>query len=442
MSKRVYIETYGCQMNVADSELIATLLRKNNYILASDIADADVILINTCSIRDNAEQRIFKRISELQSLKKKNKFLKIGIIGCMAEHLGNQLFDLEDGVNFLAGPDSYRKIARIIENSENDRVTDIVLSHTETYEDIIPEKLLSSGISAFVPIMRGCENFCTYCVVPYTRGRERSRSPHSIAEELAKHVGSGVKEITLLGQNVNSYIYQDTEGMTDFPDLLSHLALKFPDIRFRFATSHPKDISDKLLYCIANHPNICRSVHLPVQSGSTSVLKRMNRKYTRESYLERIGMIRKIIPGCIVSTDIITGFCGETEEEHLQTLSLMKDAGFFYAFMFKYSERPGTIAAKTMKDDVPKAVKTRRLTEIISLQQELSLANNRNDMGKVFEVLVEGYSKRSVKEIMGRTSENKVVVFEGTLDAYQPGTLVTIRINDCTSATLMGKVEL
>lgn len=439
MSKKVYIETYGCQMNVSDSEMIATILKNNNYTLTAEVKDADVILINTCSIRDNAEQRIHKRIGELQHLRRKNGSLRIGIIGCMAERMGELLFEREGNVNFLAGPDAYRNITSIIEESENQRVTDIVLSHTETYEDILPEKILESGVSAFVPIMRGCENFCSYCVVPFTRGKERSRTPDSVEKEISSHVNRGIREITLLGQNVNSYKFQDENSKVDFPDLLNMLAGRFPDTRFRFATSHPKDLSDKLLHIIAGNDNICRSIHLPMQSGSSDVLKRMNRKYSREWYLDRVEAIRSIIPDCTISTDIIAGFCGETEEEHKQTLTAMHEAGFFYAFMFKYSERPGTAAAKVMKDDVPEEVKTGRLTEIIQLQLELSAKHNKADVGKIFQVMVEDESKRDKNELMGRTSQNKVIIFRGNLIETPPGSYVNVKVLDYTSATLKGE---
>jgi tRNA-2-methylthio-N6-dimethylallyladenosine synthase len=440
MKKKVYIETYGCQMNVADSELIATVLKGEEYEIAESPQDSDVILINTCSIRDNAEQRIHKRLAELQHLRRKNKNLRIGIIGCMAERMGDGLFEKDGFVNFLAGPDSYRNIATIIQSSESERVTDIVLSHTETYEDILPKKILDEGVSAFVPVMRGCENFCTYCVVPFTRGKERSRTLHSIAEEIRQHVLNGVAEITLLGQNVNSYLYEEEVEKIDFSDILQRLAEEFETTRFRFATSHPKDLSDKLLHVIASHPNICRSIHLPMQSGSNEVLKRMNRKYTIEWYLERVSAIKKIIPDCTISTDIIAGFCGETEDDHMKTIWAMKEAGFFHAFMFKYSERPGTAAAKVLNDDVSEEVKTRRLTEIIDLQNQLSALHNSNDKGLQFEVLVEGQSKRSKDELMGRTSQNKVVIFPADIEKYPPGSYVHVKITSVSSATLRGEM--
>ena len=440
MKKKVYIETYGCQMNVADSELIATVLRGGDYEFASSAEESDVILINTCSIRENAEQRIHKRLEGLQHLRRRNRNLRIGIIGCMAERMGDSLFEREGFVNFLAGPDAYRNIASIIDDSESERVTDIVLSHTETYEDILPEKILDAGVSAFVPVMRGCENFCTYCVVPFTRGKERSRSFQSIMSEVRKHVENGIAEITLLGQNVNSYFFEDQSVAVDFPDLLQNLAGEFSTTRFRFATSHPKDLSDKLLYAIANHNNICKSIHLPMQSGSNDVLKRMNRKYTIEWYLERVSAIRRIIPECTISTDIIAGFCGETEEDHKKTLKAMKEAGFFHAFMFQYSERPGTAAAKALKDDVSAEEKNRRLREIIECQTTLSAMHNENDIGKEFEVLVEGQSKRSEKELMGRTSQNKVVVFPADFEKYPAASYVLVKISSASSATMRGEL--
>jgi tRNA-2-methylthio-N6-dimethylallyladenosine synthase len=441
MQKKVYIETYGCQMNVADSEIVANILKQNNYQIIFDIKDSDIILINTCSIRDNAEQKIYKRLLQLECLRKNKKNLKIGIIGCMAERLGENLFNNKIKINFLAGPDSYRNIVSIIRDSDNNRVMDILLSNSETYDDIIPENILTNGISAFVSIMRGCENFCSYCVVPYTRGKERSRNPDTIKKEVEVHIKNNIKEIILLGQNVNSYLYKTSNEIIDFPDLILNISNLFPEIRIRFATSHPKDISDKLLYVIAQNDNICKSIHLPIQSGSTSVLKRMNRGYTRDWYLERINAIKTIIPECKISTDIICGFCGETDEEHQDTLSAMKKAEYVFAYMFKYSEREGTRASKTMKDDVPEEVKIKRLTEVINLQQELSLKDNQNDVGKIYEVLVEGVSKKKKTELMGHTSQNKVVVFEGNLSLIPIGSLVNVKINNFTSATLKGLIQ-
>lgn len=440
MKQRVYIETYGCQMNVADSELVATILKKDNYCIVQNPKEADIILLNTCSIRDNAEQRIHKRVNQLQSFRKKNPSLRIGIIGCMAERIEEGLAEAGLNINILAGPDSYRNISGIIDASENQKITDIVLSHTETYEDILPDIQYQNGISAFIPVMRGCENFCSYCVVPYTRGRERSRDPESIMKEAEHHVQNGICEITLLGQNVNSYLFDHSGEKIVFHVLLGKLAETFPKIRFRFATSHPKDISDDLIHCIASHPNICNSIHLPIQSGSNDILGRMNRKYTREWYLERIKIIKQLIPDCTISTDIITGFCGETEEDHQMTLTVMREVGFYYAYMFKYSERAGTAAAKRFQDNVSEDVKTRRLTEIINLQHELSLAHNKSDLNTTVEVLVENISKRKETELMGRTSGNKVIIFEGTLSSTPPGSLVLVNITDYTSATLKGKL--
>lgn len=440
MSEKVYIETYGCQMNVADSEIVANVLQKNEFQIIEKAENADVLIINTCSIRDNAEQRVVKRVAELQHLRKSNKKLKIGIIGCMAERISEGLLDAGINVEFLAGPDSYRNIAEIINSASENRVTDIVLSHSENYDDIIPDKMLTQGISAFVPIMRGCENFCTYCVVPYTRGKERSRSPISIIEEVKNHFKNGIKEITLLGQNVNSYFFENEKDQISFPKLLEKLAVDFPEIRFRFATSHPKDLSDELIDTIAKYKNIARCIHLPMQSGSNAVLKRMNRKYTIEWYLERADAIKTKIPDCTISTDIIAGFCSETEEDHKQTLDAMSKVGFFYAFMFMYSERTGTAAAKVLNDDVNEEVKSRRLTEIINHQQNLSLQHNKLDVGKVFEVLVEDVSKRNKAEMMGRTSQNKVVIFPADSAIIKAGSLVNVKINSFTSATLKGEI--
>jgi tRNA-2-methylthio-N6-dimethylallyladenosine synthase len=442
MSDKVYIETYGCQMNIADSEIVANILQKNNYIITQDVSKADIIMLNTCSIRDNAEQRIVKRVKELQHLRKKHQGLKLGIIGCMAERIGEALFNEGQQIQFLAGPDSYRNITNIIEQSDYHNVSDIILSNSETYDDILPQKLLTHGITSFVPIMRGCENFCSYCVVPYTRGKERSRSAESIINEIHLQVEANIKEITLLGQNVNSYNYvSETENISFFK-LLDTIASMFPTIRFRFATSHPKDISDDLLYVIASHKNICKSIHLPLQSGSNGVLDRMNRGYSSEWYLSRTEAIQNIIPECSISTDIITGFCGETEQDHLQTMEVMKKVGFFHAFMFKYSERSGTAAAKRFSDDVPDTIKSSRLEEIIALQQSLSLQHNQNDIHKTFDVLIESHSKRDTSKMMGRTSHNKVVVFPAVQVVSNIGDTVLVRIEKCSSATLQGNIVL
>ena len=432
--KSFYIETYGCQMNFADSEIVASVLCEHDYQAVDAAAKADVILINTCSIRDNAEQRVVARVRELQALRKNNPNLRLGVIGCMAERLKEKLFVELQGVQLLAGPDSYRSLPELLAEVESSgKAMNVMLSENETYEDIAPVRLDSNGVSAFIAIIRGCNNFCSYCVVPYTRGRERSRPSDTIVEEARQLFEQGFREITLLGQNVNSYA--DARGL-DFPSLLRLVAAISPLIRVRFATSHPKDLSDNLIDALAEIPNICKSIHLPVQSGSNSVLHRMNRKYTRESYLERLHLLKKRIPDITVSTDIIAGFCGETEEEHSDTLKLMKDAGFYYAFMFKYSEREGTFAANKLPDDVPEGVKTNRLNEIIGLQQQLSLESYRADVGKIYEVLVEGVSKRSENQVFGRTSGNKVVVFDG--DISLKGSYVMVEIQRCTAATLIG----
>ncbi|MCK9321259.1 MAG: tRNA (N6-isopentenyl adenosine(37)-C2)-methylthiotransferase MiaB, partial [Bacteroidales bacterium] len=400
-NKKIYIETYGCQMNFSDSEIVGSVMAEQNYQPTENIGEADIILLNTCSIRENAEQRIHKRLRELAALKKKNRGVKIGVIGCMAERMQEALFDQETIVDVIAGPDAYRDLPRLLQNVEDGhKAINVLLSTTETYDDINPVRLASNGVSAFISIMRGCENFCTYCVVPYTRGKERSRNPETIIREAKDLFSKGYKEVTLLGQNVNSYRWEVGEKeFLSFPGLLGKVAAVSPQLRIRYATSHPKDLSDELLKVMQENPNICRSIHLPAQSGSTEVLKRMNRKYTRAWYMDRIRAIKKFLPDAGITTDIIAGFCGETEEDHLQTLDLMKWAKYDYAFMFKYSERPGTVAAKRFPDDVPEEVKGRRLNEIIALQQELSHTSNKADLGKTFEVLVEGVSKRSEAQV-------------------------------------------
>ena len=430
--KQLYIETYGCQMNFADSEVVASILSKE-YRLCQTAQEADVILLNTCSIRENAEQRVLKRLEELRALRKKGKALKIGLIGCMASRYQDNWVE-SHLVDFIAGPDSYRFLPEILSDAEAPQIR-TELSTDETYSGIIPMRYQTNGISAFVSIMRGCNNFCTYCVVPYTRGRERSRNPEDILQEIRTLSEKGYKEVTLLGQNVNSYLWGGSYG---FPQLMADVAKTGHEMRVRFTTSHPKDLSDELLETMAAHPNICKNIHLPAQSGSSEVLKRMNRKYTREDYLERIGSIRRILPEATISTDLISGFCGETPQDHEATLSLMREARFDYAFMFKYSERSGTYAAKHLKDDVPDEVKTARLEEVIALQRELSYESHRRDIGKTFEVLAEGPSKRSDEHFFGRNSQNKVIVFpkEGT----QPGQLLNVTVNNCTTATLLGKI--
>lgn len=432
----LFIETYGCQMNVADSEVVASVMRTVGYEMTDDIHKADCVLVNTCSVRDNAEQRVLGRLADLQPLRR-NKKVIIGVIGCMAERTRETLFN--NGADLVAGPDSYLNLPHLIAEAETGvKAMDTNLSKTETYADIVPLRLASGKISGYVSIMRGCDNFCTYCIVPYTRGRERSREPRSIMAELADLESKGVKEAVLLGQNVNSYNYIAPDGSTvRFPDLLAQCAEAHPGMRFRFTSSHPKDMTDETLHVIANHHNICNHIHLPMQSGSSRVLKAMNRRYTREWYMERINAIRQIIPDCGLSTDVFCGFCGETEEDHKETLSLMEWAGFDSAFMFQYSERPGTYASKHMTDDVPPEVKSRRLKEIIDLQGRLSVESNKRDEGKTFEVLVEGRSRKSPNDLMGRNQQNKAVVFPA--NGHKVGELVQVKILRSTAATLIGE---
>ena len=517
--KKLYIETYGCQMNVVDSEVVVAILQKQEYDVTEKIEEADLVLVNTCSIRDNAEQRVNKRIAEFGRKKKRNGNLVVGVIGCMAERLKEKLLEEDRSVDLVVGPDAYRELPALLAEVETGgKGINTLLSLEETYADLSPVRLDKNHVSAFVSIMRGCDNFCAYCVVPFTRGRERSRDPQTIEREVRELFESGYREVTLLGQNVNSYLWEMTdragksavssqanvgtrngqesggagsdgfrtveqesagnsnsnsngygngygnlsrevsisekqsaesrekklrknETMGDhvrFEDLLERIARISPQLRVRFATSHPKDMSDELLQTMARYPNLCRSIHLPVQSGSTAVLKRMKRGYTREMYEDRIRAIRKYLPDASISTDIIAGYCGETEEDHQETLSLMKWVGYDFAYMFKYSERPDTLAAKKYKDDVPESVKTQRLSEIIALQGELSLKGKQEDIGKVFEVLVEGTSKKSKAELVGRTSQNKVVVFPG--QGHKPGDYVIVKVRKCTSATLIGDI--
>ena len=452
--KKLFIETYGCQMNFADSEVVASLLA-NDYAITEDLKHADLILINTCSVRDHAEQRIRKRLQELGAYKKRYKGMIIGLIGCMAERLQETLLKEEPALDFVAGPDTYRTLPELIRKAEfGEPAFNVILSESETYEDIQPVRYDTNGVSAFVSIMRGCNNFCTYCVVPYTRGRERSRDVASILNELKDLQEKGFKEVTLLGQNVNSYKSPPTPqrgdlpngclqsppsgdfGGLDFADLLKIVAEFAPDMRIRFTTSHPKDMCDRTLEVISVHHNLCKSIHLPVQSGSNKILQLMNRKYTREYYLERIATIRRIIPESSITTDMFCGFHSETEEDHQQTLSLMREVGFDMAFMFKYSERPGTYAAKNLPDDVSEEIKVRRLQEIIDLQNKLSEQSNKRDIGKTFEVLIEGVSKRSKEQFFGRTSQNKVVVFPR--ENKRIGDYVNVKINEASSATLIG----
>ena len=440
--KRLYVETYGCQMNVGDSEILVSIMQDEGYRYTEDIAQADVILVNTCSIRDNAEQRIWGRLREFHRYKRARKGLVVGIVGCMAERLREELFERETVVDVVAGPDSYRELPRLgAAAAAGGHGVNVQLSQEETYGDIRPVRLDRNGVSAFISIMRGCNNFCSYCVVPYTRGRERSRDPQTILREAQELFSAGYREVTLLGQNVNSYRWKEgTAEAVDFPALVERVAGISPLLRVRFATSHPKDLSDRLIEVMASYPNICRAVHLPAQSGSDRMLAAMNRKYTRAWYLERVAAIRRRMPDCAVTTDLIAGFCGETAEDHAQTLSLMREVGYDSAYMFKYSQRPGTLASRTMTDDVSEEVKTARLNEIIALQNELSTASNERDMGNVFEVLVEGLSRRSSEQLCGRTSQNKMVVFDRTGETA-PGDYVRVRITGCTSATLFGVAE-
>ena len=437
--KKLYIETYGCQMNVADSEVVASVMKMAGYETTDSLDDANAVFLNTCSVRDNAEQKIIHRLEALNALRRKGRKLIIGVLGCMAERVKEQLLT-DYGADLVAGPDAYLSLPDLVAQAElGQKAINIELSTTETYRDIIPQRLCGPQISGFVSIMRGCNNFCHYCIVPYTRGRERSRDVESILAEVRDLAARGYKEVTLLGQNVNSYHgrHNGTEEV-DFAALLRLVARAVPEMRIRFSTSHPKDMGDETLRVIAEEPNVCRHIHLPVQSGSNRILKLMNRKYTREWYLERVAAIRRIVPDCGLSTDIFAGYCSETEDDHALSLSLMRECGYDSAFMFKYSERPGTYAARHLADDVPEEVKVRRLEELIALQNELSAESNRRCIGHTYEVLIEGTSKRSREQLFGRTEQNKVVVFNrGTL---RPGQYVTVRITDASSATLKGEV--
>lgn len=439
MSKKIYIETYGCQMNVGDSEVIFSILGKEGYERTESMDDADVILANTCSVRDNAEQRIWGRIEVFHKQKEKRSGVVVGIVGCMAERLKDKLLDTHK-VDLVAGPDSYRTLPALLRDIAPDKPQiNVMLSHEETYADIVPVRTDRNGVSAFISIMRGCNNVCSYCVVPYTRGAERSRDPQTIVDEARDVFSKGYKEVTLLGQNVDSYNWKPTEGEgCDFPKLLEMVARISPELRVRFATNHPKDISDELIETMARYDNICNHIHLPVQSGSDRLLEKMRRRYTAEWYLERVARIREVLPGCGITTDVIAGFCSETEEDHQQTLELFRKVGFDYAYMFYYSERPGTLAARHYPDDVPLDVKTRRLNEIIALQSELSLKSNQNDIGKTFRVLVEGPSKKNPEELCGRSGSNKMCVFPGK--GHKAGDYVDVKVLSCTSATLIGKL--
>ncbi len=461
MSKKLFIETYGCQMNSSDSEVVASIMQMDGFAVTENINEADAIFVNTCSVRDNAEQRVLNRLEYFSSLKKKKKGLVVGVIGCMAERMKEELLE-QHGVDMVVGPDAYLDIPNLIGAVESgEKAINVELSTTETYRDVMPARI-GKTISGYISIMRGCNNFCSYCIVPYTRGRERSRDVESILNELRDLQAKGYKEVTLLGQNVNSYKAAPVEidGLTDlqidnlactepicksvnnravdFADLLALVAQTAPEIRFRFTTSHPKDMSDKTLETIAKYPNLCNFIHLPVQSGSNRILKLMNRKYTREDYLDRIAAIRRILPEATIGTDIFCGFHSETEEDHAESLSLMRQAGFSMAFMFKYSERPGTYAAKNLEDNVPEETKIRRLNEIIALQNELSNESNQQDVGKIFEVLVDGFSKRSKEHLCGRTSQNKVVVFPR--EGRRIGETIRVKITSASSATLIGEI--
>ena len=444
-SPKVYIETYGCQMNVNDSEVILSILQKNGYALTEDMDRADVILANTCSIRDNAEQRIWGRIEQFRLQKKRNPQVVIGIVGCMAERLKDKLLEK---VDLVAGPDAYRSLPALLRDIRPDSPQiNVLLSREETYADISPVRLDRNGVSAYISIMRGCNNVCSYCVVPYTRGAERSRDPHSIVREARELFENGYKEVNLLGQNVDSYLWKECE-VVNFARLLEMVAAISPELRVRFSTSHPKDISDEVISTIAAHENICRHIHLPVQSGSSRILEKMRRKYDREWYLERVAKIREVMPDCGLSTDVIAGFCSETEQDHQDTLSLFEQVCFDSAFMFQYSERPGTLASRHYPDDVPPEVKTARLNEIIALQTKMSLRSNQKDMGKTFKVLIEGPSKRNPDDLCGRAGNNKMCVFpsmaaERATQGLAPlgaGNYVNVKVVDCTSATLICEI--
>jgi tRNA-2-methylthio-N6-dimethylallyladenosine synthase len=450
-TRKLYLESYGCAMNFSDSEIVASILSGNGFSTTSDPAEADVIFLNTCAIRENAEQRVRQRLQDLKKRKKKHPGLIVGVLGCMAERLKSKLLEEEQLVDLVAGPDAYRDLPHLIEQVDSgQKAVNVLLSREETYGDISPVRLGSNGVNAFISITRGCDNMCSICVVPFTRGRERSRDPESIVEEARQLFEQGFREVTLLGQNVDSYIWagsglkkeliteeQKARAVT-FAALLERTAKISPELRVRFSTSNPRDMTDDVLHVIARHENICKYIHLPVQSGSSAVLERMNRGYTREMYLDRIRSIREIIPGCSLSTDIITGFCGETDEEHAQTLSLMREVGYHFAYMFKYSERPKTLAERQFKDDIPETVKTSRLSEVIALQQELSLMRNREMTGRSHRVLIEGFSKKSNDFLMGRNTESAVVVFPR--ENYRSGQYVNVMVHECTAATLLGKV--
>ena len=447
-TKKLYLESYGCQMNFADSEVVASILVKDGYETTRNVDEADVVFINTCSIRENAEAKVRKRLTEFKSKKVANPNLVIGILGCMAERLKKALLEEEKLVDLIAGPDSYRDLPNLIEEvGTGQKAVNVLLSRDETYADITPVRLDQGGVSAFVSITRGCDNMCSFCVVPFTRGRERSRDPKTIVDECVLLFADGYREVTLLGQNVDSYrwnltskgeIISETEATTNFAQLLEMVALVSPELRVRFSTSHPKDMVDEVLHMMASYENICPYIHLPVQSGNTEVLERMNRGYSREWYLDRIAAIRRIMPDCAITTDIISGFCGETEEQHQETLSLMDEVIYDYAFMYKYSERPKTLAERRFEDDVPDDVKGRRLEEIINKQLQHSLILNERQIGSIHKVLIEGNSKRSAEDYCGRTGGNKMVIFPKS--SIEKGSYVHVKISSCTSATLFGEI--
>ena len=436
--KKLFIETYGCQMNVADSEVVASIMEMDGFELTENIGEANAVFVNTCSVRDNAEQKVIHRLQQLNAMKKKNKGMIVGVIGCMAERVKDELIT-DHKVDVVVGPDAYLDIPNLINSVEQgEKAINVELSKTETYKDVLPTRI-GKSISGFVSIMRGCDKFCTYCIVPYTRGHEPSREVGNILDEIRDLETKNYKEVTLLGQTVNSYKYTAEDGtVVDFPKLLSLIAEMVPNMRIRFTSPHPKDMTDETIEVMAKYPNICRFIHLPVQSGSNNVLKAMNRKYTREWFLDRVQTMRRLIPDVAIGTDIFSGFSGETEEDHQQSLDLMREARFDLAFMFKYSERPGTVAAKRLPDDVPEEVKIRRLNEIIALQSEIAKESNHNDIGKVYEVLVEGFSKRSKEQMSGRTSQNKMVVFPR--EGRHIGEFVKVKILSSTSATLIAEV--
>lgn len=453
-SRKLYIESYGCQMNFSDSEIVTSILQKNGFDTTSNYTEADVVLLNTCSIRDKAEQTVRKRLVEFNKIKADHPGMTIGVLGCMAERLKEKLLEEEKIVDLVAGPDAYRDLPNLVNNAETgQKAVNTFLSREETYADISPVRLNSNGVSAFISIMRGCDNMCSFCVVPFTRGRERSRDPYSIVREAQDLFDKGYKEVTLLGQNVDSYKWSPNEelkgkaqiekaGETDvvnFAHLIEMVANVHPDLRVRFSTSHPKDITDEVLHTIAKYENICNYIHLPAQSGNSRILEKMNRTYTREWYLNRVNAIHNIIgPDCGISSDMIAGFCTETEEEHKDTLTLMEQVRYHFSYMFYYSERPGTLAAKKFEDDVPLDVKKRRLNEIITLQREHSLERNQKAVGKTYKVLIEGVSKKSDKELKGRNTENTVIVFPA--GDHKAGDYVNVRVTDCTAATLLGEV--